>query len=121
MAAGAAAESSDRVPDGVRFWQQDNGWYLAVGEQRQGPFLYRPTITDEWEQAAPMGDRGGPLVLRFTRFDAAGEQVTFRQDYHVDHAGQRRLLRTSLVEAPPSPEAYEGLEPPPPGTGAPTR
>jgi len=102
------------VPDGVRRWQEDGGWYLAIGEQRQGPFLYRPTRTDAWEQAGT-ADGSEPVVARFTRFDAAGEQVTFRQDYRVDPTGQRHLLRTSIVEAPPSPEAYEGLETPPPG------
>jgi hypothetical protein len=116
----ATPASTDQVPDGVRCWQQDGGWYLAADEQRQGPFLYRPTRTDVWEQAGT-ADGNKPVVARFTRFDAAGEQVTFRQEYHVDAAGRRRLLRTSLVEAPPSPEAYEGLETPPPSTGAPTR
>ncbi len=89
LAAGGAAGPSDSMPDGVRRWQEDGGWYLAIGEQRQGPFLYRPTRTDAWEQAGT-ADGSEPVVARFTRFDAAGEQVTFRQDYRVDPTGQRR-------------------------------
>jgi hypothetical protein len=121
MAPGAMAAPSDNLPDGIRLWQEDGGWYLAVGEQRQGPFLYRPTRTDVWEQAGTMSDGNEPILVRFIRFDAAGEQVTFRQDYRVDPTGQRHLLRTSLVEAPPSPEDYEGLETPAPGAGGPAR
>lgn len=114
MDAGAPGEPSDRLPDGVQLWQQDGGWYLGAGDERQGPFLYRPTLTDAWEQAGT-ADGSAPIIARFTRFDAAGEQVTFRQDDRLDPTGQRHLLHTSLVEAPPSPETYEGLEIPPPG------
>ncbi len=112
MDVGATAQPDDRLPDGVRLWQQDAGWYLMVGEQRQGPFLYRPTLTDAWEQAGTPADGNEPVVTRFTRFAAAGEQLTFRQDYRVDQAGRRQLVSTSLGEAPPSPEVYEGLEHP---------
>jgi hypothetical protein len=116
MGTGATAEPADRLPEGVRLWQQDGGWYLTVGEQRHGPFLYRPLLTAVWEQATAAADGGDEaLVARFTRFDAAGEQLTFRQDCRVDRAGQRHLVRTSLGEAPPSPVVYEGRERPTPG------
>ena len=113
MDAGAPGEPSDRLPDGIQLWQQDGGWYLGAGDERQGPFLYRPTRTDVWEEtSAAVEDGNASVVVVFTRFDAAGEQVTFRQDYRLDPTGQRRLLHTSLVEASPSPEAYEGLATP---------
>ncbi len=117
MATAATTEPADRLPDGVQLWQQDGGWYLAVGDLRQGPFLYRPTLTEVWDQAGA-GDGTESVVTRFTRFDAAGEQMTFRQDERIDPTGQRHLLRTLLVETPPSPEAYEGLELPTPGAAS---
>jgi hypothetical protein len=121
MAAGAMAAPSDNLPDGIRLWQEDGGWYVAVGEQLQGPFLYRPIRTNVWEEAATTSDGNEPILARFIRFDAAAEQMTFRQDYRLDPSGQRRLVRTFLVEAPPSPGDYEGLETPAPGVGEPAR
>ncbi|MGI8914396.1 MAG: hypothetical protein ACR2JY_11560 [Chloroflexota bacterium] len=112
LAAGGAGAPFARLADGVRLWRED-GWYLAAGAAQQGPFLYRPTRTDVWEQTSAAVEDGNESVLAvFTRFDAAGEQVTFRQDYRLDPTGQRRLLHTSLIKAPPSPEVYEGLETP---------
>ncbi len=118
MTAEGASAPFARLADGVRLWQEDGGWYLAAGAERQGPFLYRPTRTDVWEETSTAVEDGNASVVAvFTRFDAAGEQVTFRQDYRLDPSGQRRLLHTSLVEAPPSPEAYEGLATPAPDAG----
>jgi len=116
MTAEGAGKPYASLSDGVRLMQEDGGWYLAAGDERQGAFLYRPTRTDVWEETSTAGEDGNASVVAvFTRFDAAGEQVTFRQDYRLDPSGQRRLLHTSLVEAPPSPEAYEGVEHPLPG------
>lgn len=103
------------LPAGVRVWQADGGWYLAVGEARQGPFLYRPALVAAWEREPPAPGGGERLVECYTRFDAAGEQVTLRSDYRLGPGGERVLLRTVLLEAPPSPEVYEGLEHPGPG------
>jgi len=118
LAAGGAGDPFARLSDGVRLWQEDSGCYLAAGAERQRPFLYCPTRTDVWEQTSAAGEDGNESVVAvFTRFDAAGEQVTFHQDYRLDPTGQRRLLHTSLVEASPSPEVYEGLETPAPDAG----
>jgi hypothetical protein len=102
------------LPEGVRVWREDGGWYVAVGEVRQGPFLYRPALLSAWEREPPTPGGGERLVERFVRFDAAGEQVTLRSDYRLGPGGERALLRTVPLEAPPSPEAYEGLEHPGP-------
>jgi hypothetical protein len=99
----------------IRLWEQDGGWYLSGGGPPQGPFLYRPAFVQEWERdLAPSDSANHRIVAHYTQFDAAGEQVTFLHEYQVRPTGARTLVRTSVVEDPPSPDVYEGLENPEP-------
>ena len=108
----SAASAGDQ-DHGVRLWQQDGGWYFSAGGQPQGPFLYRPTLVQEWERELGAPDTTNHrTVAHYMQFDAAGEQITLLHEYQVRPNGDRKLVRTSIVEDPPSPAVYEGLENP---------
>lgn len=114
--AASAAPAGDR-DHGIQLRQQDGGWYLSAGGQQQGPFLYRPIFVQEWEREPDIPDATDQrTVAHYTQFDAAGKQITFLQEYQVPPTGDRTLMQTSVVEDPPSPAAYEGLENPEPQT-----
>ena len=101
--------------EGVHFRQGDGGWYLVCAGREQGPFLYRPTMEGAWERRRAADDGSGATVLeRFTRFDAAGEQVTVVARYLVRAGGRPEHLGTHIAEEPPSPERYGGVRLAPP-------